>query len=115
MAASLVDKLRAARRFQVTEAGHAYTLRRPTDAEVAEMRRAGDVSALDLVRRYVVGWDHTELSLGLPGGGPEPATFDADLWAEWVADQPALWAPLSTAILDAYSRHDEARSSAEKN
>ncbi|MGL4480448.1 MAG: hypothetical protein ACRCVK_19770 [Aeromonas veronii] len=109
---SLIDKLRAARLSKVEAGGHAYTIRRPTDAEASTLSSA---SGLDLVKRFVVGWGHTELSLGIPGGTDQPAPFDADLWAEWVADQPALWGPLADAIVDAYTAHAAQREDAAKN
>ena len=109
---SLIEKLKAARQFTETADGHTYTLRRPTDAETISLTSG---SALDLVKRFVIGWDHTEISLGIPGGNPTPAPFDAELWAEWVADQPQLWPQLSTAIVAAYQRHAEAREQTAKN
>lgn len=109
---SLIDKLRAARQFQVTQDGHVYTLRRPTDAEAVSLNAA---TGLGLVQRFVTGWDHTELSLGIPGGSGAPVAFDADLWGEWVADQPHLWEPLAAAIIDAYTAHAARREDAAKN
>lgn len=109
---TLADKLRAARISQTQADGHTYTIRRPTDAEAVT---TGDGSPLEIVQRFVIGWDHTEVSLGIPGGSPIPAPFSAELWAEWVNDQPQLWAPLSAAIIDAYKRHAEARKQTAKN
>jgi len=109
---SLADKIRAARQSTITVDGHVYTLRRPTDAEAMTL---GSGTALDLVNRFVTGWDHTGISLGIPGGDPTPATFDAETWAEWVADQPQLWGQLSDAILASYTRHRQAREDTEKN
>lgn len=111
MAQSLIAKLRAARERAVTVDGHRYTVRRPTDAEAMDL---GGISGLALVRRFVTGWDLTELDL-IPGGGPEPVPFDPDLWADWVADQPGLWGPLTEAILQAYQDHSRARDDAAKN
>ena len=108
----LIAKIQAARQFTETVDGRSYTLRRPTDAEAVTL---GGGSPLDLVKRFVIGWDQTEISLGIPGGSPTPAEFSAELWAEWVSDQPTLWAPLSSAIIDAYKRHAEAREQTAKN
>jgi hypothetical protein len=108
---SLIDKLRATRESSLTAGGHTWTLRRPTDAEAVRLR---DASALDLVHRYVIGWDLREIDL-IPGGSPVPLPFDADLWVDWVADQPHLWEPISSAVIDAYLAHQRAREDAAKN
>lgn len=109
---TLAEKLRAARQFTLDLDGITYTLRRPTDAEAALI---GDMTALDMVRRFVIGWNHTEISLGIPGGTSTHAAFSADLWSEWVDDQPALWGPMAKAIIDAYKAHSDKRSDSVKN
>lgn len=108
---ALTDKLRRARERVVEVAGRRFTLRRPTDAEAMLL---GEQTGLDLVRRYITGWDLREIDL-IPGGGPDPVPFDAALWADWVDDQPALWAPLAEAIVTAYREHADAREGAAKN
>lgn len=110
-AEQLIERIRAARQRAVTVGGHAYTIRRPTDAEAIELSES---DGLTLIRRFVVGWDLAEIDL-VPGGGPEPAPFDPALWAEWVADQPDVWAPLAIAIRAAYHDHAKAREDAAKN
>lgn len=108
---NLIDKLRAAREFDLEAGGHTWRLRRPTDAEAATLSGS---TPLDLVRRFVVGWSLKEIDL-IPGGSPTPAPFDAELWGEWVADQPGLWGPISGAVISAYAKHAEAREGAAKN
>ena len=109
---SLIDKLRAARLSQVDADGHLYTIRRPTDAEAVSLAQS---AGLDLVRQFVADWDHTELSLGIPGGSAVAVPFDAELWREWVADQPQVWGILAEAIIAAYSSHAEKRETDAKN
>lgn len=111
MSQALIDKLRRARESTIEAGGHVFTLRRPSDAEAAQL---GGSSPLELVRRFVVGWNLRELDL-IPGGNPEPAPFSAEVWALWVDDQPALWGPLSDAVIAAYKRHTESREAVEKN
>lgn len=109
---ALADKIKAARLSTVDVEGHKYTIRRPTKAEAFQL---GDSTQLDVVHQFVVGWDHTELSLGIPGGTGASAPFDADVWAAWVDDQPAIWAPLFNAIMAAYTAHSERQEAAAKN
>jgi hypothetical protein len=111
MSSALIAKLRKAREFSITAGGHQFTARRPTDAEAIDLR---EVTPLEIVRRFVVGWDLKELDV-IPGGGPEATPFDAALWAEWIADQPQLWTDLAIPILDAFKRHVDQREVAEKN
>lgn len=112
MASDLIDKIRKARLNKVTVDGREYTIRRPTDAEAINL---GNATPLDLVRRFVAGWDHTEITLGIPGGTGDAVPFDAALWATWVDDQPHLWAPISEAVMAAYQAHAQAREDAAKN
>ena len=97
---SALDKRHKARESVVAAGGHAYTLRRPTAAQLA---RLSDGSRLDMLRECVVGWDLRYLDL-YPGGDPVPAVFTADLWA-----------PLGEALLAIIRAHHEALEAAEKN
>lgn len=111
MSASLIAKLRKAREFSVEAGGHKFTVSRPTDVDAIEL--AG-IAPVEFVRKFVIGWDLKELDV-IPGGSPEPVAFDADLWAEWIADHPELWEPIAVPIMDAYRRHVEQREAAAKN
>lgn len=108
---SLIDKIRKARETTVTINGKTWTIRRPTDEEATQFGQSG---LLDMVKRFVIGWELIELEI-VPGGGPEKVPFDSALFSEWVADQPEVWEPLGTAILDAYKSHAEKRDAAVKN
>lgn len=113
MASALLEKLRRSREIKVTVGGKNYTARRPTDIEAIELHNSGSSFAA-MAQKFVIGWDLLELDI-VPGGGPEPAPFDAELWADWVADKPDLWPVLATAILDAFNAHVAKRTSSEKN
>lgn len=108
---SLIDKIRKARETGVEAGGRKFTIRRPTDEEAMTFSKSG---LLDVVKKFVIGWELTELDL-IPGGNPVAVPFDAELFGEWVADQPEVWEPLGTAILEAYKSHTEKRESAAKN
>ena len=108
---SAIDKRHKARESVVAAGGHAYTLRRPTAAQLA---RLSDGSRLDMLRECVVGWDLRYLDL-YPGGDPVPAVFTAELWSDWLDDNPDLWAPLGDALLALIRAHHEALEAAEKN
>ena len=105
---TLAARLRA-RESSVTVAGHAYTIRRPKQAELR-----ADMTRMEMVRRFVVGWDLTNADL-VPGGLPDPEPFDAALFADWVDDQPTLWEPLYEAVIGAWNAHEAAREAAAKN
>lgn len=111
MSKTLIEKLLRAREKGVEVAGHTFTIRRPTDADVMIMR---DKAPLDFVTRFVVGWDLKELDI-IPGGGPEAVPFDTALWGAWVLDHPEVWDPLSMAIVESYESHVKAREESAKN
>lgn len=115
---SLIEKIRKARQsvVKVGEGGQwSITITRPTDMDVVEMQTAGRLSLQDILRRFVVGWSGVrEIDL-IPGGAPDAVAFSADLFMEWIADKPALWAPLNEAILGSYRAHEAALEDAAKN
>ena len=110
---SLIEKIRKAREIGVEAGGHKFTIRRPTDEEALRLSREGD-DMLAVVKRFVIGWDLMELDL-IPGGSGVAVQFDAELFAEWVADQPSVWEPLGQAVLEAYKAHTDKRTDAVKN
>lgn len=108
---SLLDKIRKARETGVEAGGRKFTIRRPTDEEAMQFGKSG---LLDIVKKFVIGWELTELDL-IPGGDGVAVKFDPELFSEWVADQPEVWEPLGTAILNAYKAHTDKRDAAVKN
>lgn len=108
---ALADRIRRARESTVESGAHRFTVRRPTDAAAASL---GAASAVDIVARFTVGWTLQEIDL-IPGGSAVDVPFDADAFAEWVADRPDVIATLASAIVDAYKAHVEKREGAEKN
>lgn len=110
---SLIEKIRKAREVGVEADGRKFTIRRPTDEEMAMVSANGD-GLLAVVKSFVIGWDLVELDL-IPGGGPEKVPFDSALFAEWVADQPSVWSPLGESILESYKAHAAKRDAAVKN
>jgi hypothetical protein len=104
-----LEARRKAREKVVEIGGHAYTIRRPKPAEMLE-----NMTRIELVRRFTVGWDLTNADL-VPGGDPEPEPFVADLFADYVDDMPELWGPLSEAIQAEWSAYLEMKATVTKN
>lgn len=111
MSKALLEKLLRAREKRVEVDGRTYTIRRPTDADVMQMR---DRPPLEFVTRFVIGWTLQEIDL-VPGGMAIDVPFDPALWAAWVMDHPEVWDPLSMAIVSAYEEHVKERETAAKN
>ena len=105
----LAQRLRKAREGTVEVDGHAFTIRRPTDAEADRINLQRPTN-VQVCREFVVGWDETvtEAALGIVSGGSDPVPFHQELWREWVDDRPDFWVPLYEAIVDAYNKHNEA-------
>jgi hypothetical protein len=89
---ALADKIRKARESEVPAGGFSFTVRRPTDAEAMNL---GGVKPVELLVRFVVGWNLREI--------------------EWVSDQPEVMGTLSAAIVKAYEAHAAKREDAAKN
>lgn len=114
MSKILIDLIRRARQVNVKVGSITLICRRPTDLEMLEMR-GKDVRQGDLLTRFVVGWEGvTELDL-VPGGTGAEVPFSPDLFAEWVADHPASWGPITEAVVEGYKAHEQALETSAKN
>jgi len=103
---ALIDKVRKARETQVEAGGFGFTVRRPTDMEIVDIR-GESLKQGDILQRYVLGWSGvTELDI-IPGGDGVAVAFETALFMEWIADRPDLWAPLTNAILALYGQHQQ--------
>lgn len=110
---NLIDKIRKARETGVEANGRQFVIRRPTDEEALRIGR-DDMDMIEVVKRFTIGWDLSEIDL-IPGGSPEKLPFDSLLFGEWVSDNPAVWEPLAKAIMDSYKTHADKRETAVKN
>lgn len=113
---SLAEKLRKARESVVPVGGFHFTLLRPTELEMIEMR-AGDQPKGRAVLPYIIGWDAavTSLAVGVPGGDAHPIPFDPALRNEWLTDRLDLLQPLADAVFEAYRAHEARQDAAKKN
>jgi len=105
MSQVLIDKIRKAREQTIEADGFSFTIRRPTDLQIRELR-GNKIAQADILCGYVVGWDGVKERDLIPGGTPEPVTFDRELFIEWVADKPAIMDALIPAVVDAYRQHE---------
>lgn len=105
MSQLLIDKIKKSRETNIEAGGFKFTVRRPTDMEVIDFR-GQDIKQGDILERFVLCWNVTETDI-IPGGSGIPVPFQTDLFMEWVADRPDLWAPLIGAIMVAYDAHQK--------
>jgi hypothetical protein len=97
-----VERRIRARQTRVEHNGKTFVIRRPTDWEVFDM---GEIKQMDLLEKFVDGWDgFTDADL-FPGGDTARAEFSKALFADWLQDNPDFWAPLSKAITKEYQSH----------
>lgn len=110
---ALIERIRAARLHPAEAGGLSFTVRRPTDLEVARMR-GESASPFDVVLRFTVGWQVRESDI-VADGCDVAVPWDANLFAEWVVDRPELWEPLGAKIMGAYATHRAAMEASAKN
>ena len=100
---------RRSREMDVELNGHTFTITRPKMADMAH-----DLTRIELVKRFTVGWDLKNIDL-VPGGSSDVEPFDPDLFADYIEDEDSLWTPLSQAIIDMWVKHIDARGESVKN
>jgi len=106
MAGDLLQRIRKARESTVKVDKFVFTIRRPTDAEAANVFSSGP-SVVDIAKDYTVGWSNVKDSDLVPSGGSDDVKFDSELWGEWVSDRPDFWEPIFNAIVGVYTRHQD--------
>ncbi|HJT63071.1 MAG TPA: hypothetical protein VJ797_15485 [Burkholderiales bacterium] len=102
----LLKRLVAARESWADSGRLRFKLRRPNEMELIRMRRGSTVEiGLDVIQKHVVGWEGVTEADIVTSGGSEPVAFDATLYAEWIADRPEHWQPISEALHAAIQAH----------
>ena len=100
-------RLQRSRQSDLEVGGFRFTISRPTQYEIVSA--GGSLRAdIDFLSRHVVGWNLKESDL-IPGGDPEPAEFDREVFALWLSDQPELWMPLASGMRASFEAYEEAR------
>jgi len=102
---TLLEKLKKSRQTTIPAGGFNFTIQRPTQFDLGELGQS-NFSAKTMLKRFVVGWDVKEIDI-IPGGNATAAPFDAEVFAEWVAEQPEIWPVLRDAIWDQYKAHNK--------
>jgi hypothetical protein len=105
MTNTLLEKLRKSRQTTIPAGGFNFIIQRPTQFDLGEMAESG-LSAKAVLKRFVVGWDVKEIDI-IPGGSATTVPFDADVFAEWVAEQPDIWPVLRDSIWAEYTAHNK--------
>jgi hypothetical protein len=113
MSNELIEKMRKARQQGIEVDGLQFTIKRPTDLDVMEIRRKG-INQYALLRGYVVDWSGVQERHLINGGTPKPIEFDSDVFMEWVSDQPTVFSTLIEAISKSYQDHEQEREDALK-
>lgn len=111
---SLTEKIRAARQQRVTVGAHTFIVQRPTDLEVLELQKGGQIDARKMLR-FVVGWDNVNEIDIVPGGAPVAVPFDLGVATEWLSDRLEILTEVVGAVMKAYEDHQASQRAAEKN
>lgn len=114
MAKSLIERIRAARQTSVKVGNITLICRRPTDLEMASMKSA-KITQEDILLKFVDDWQGMTEGDMVPGGEQTEVPFSKELFAEWIADHPESWGPVSDAVVQTYQTHAAKLEEASKN
>lgn len=101
---SLIERLKKQRELVLDVDEFKFTLSRPTDLDIIELR-GQDLPQSQILKRYVKDWGGMTEAQIIPGGTPEKIEFDSELFIEWIADKPNLIRSLVHEIVTAYQTH----------
>lgn len=108
----LSKKLRKAREVEVKVGDFTFTVLRPTDLEMLELRGQQMGTA---ILPYIVGWSGVSELAMTGSGAPHPLDYDADACAEWLSDRLDILGKIVDAVFEAYSAHIQKVADAVKN
>jgi len=106
-----VERRIRARQTRVEHEGKTFIVRRPTDWEVLDM---GEAKQMDLLEKFVDGWEGVTDADLFPGGDTAPAEFSKELFIDWIQDNPDFWSPITEAITKGYQAHADMLADAKK-
>jgi hypothetical protein len=102
---ALSEKIKQSRQTKVETGGFTFVVNRPTDLEMSEMRGQKTTQRL-VLEKFVVGWEGVKEMDLYSGGTGELVPFDREAYLEFIADNPQLWAPITSAVIDGYKQHE---------
>ena len=111
---SLIDKIRAGRRFSVKVNHMTFTGERPTVEKFADMYNQGKTDC-EMVRLAIDGWSGVKEKDIIKGGSNDIVDFDAELWAVVIGDMPHVWSKIAGVIADGITACSEKSEAARKN
>ena len=88
--ATIIEQIRAGRRFSVTVGSMTFTGTRPTVEQFTDLFK-GDASECAMVRQYVDGWKNVKEKDIIKGGSNKLVDFDKELFAVVIGDMPIVW------------------------
>lgn len=103
-----LDSMRKAREVRIPAGAYTFIAQRPTDYDVIKAQAEGVRTDLDWVSGYITGWEGVSESDLVPGGNPEPADFDQEVFCLWIKDKRGLWGELTSGFVKAYTDYQEA-------
>lgn len=110
----LLKAIRKARQGRVEIGKHTFIVRRPTDVEVSQLGR--DAQTWEVAQKFVVGWENVKaLDIEPSTKMDDEVAFDHEVWAEWCADRPDFWTPITNKVMELYRKHSERLESSAKN
>lgn len=110
--ATLAEKIKSSRCFDVPVGRFVFVVERPPQLEWHALR--GDMQVSSFFR-YLRGWKNVTYEDLFSGGGPGDAPFDLDAATAWLIDRSNESIEICKAIADSIKTHSDKVAAAEKN
>lgn len=121
---ALIARIKKARQIRIPmgeKSKIVFVCRRPTDAEVIDMasgvgglNNVKDIKMVELVSKFVEGWEGVLESDCIEGGTDSEVAFSQELFDLWIADRTDAYALIMKGVTDAYNAYKKKKKNAQK-
>lgn len=111
---SLVNKMKEARKVEITIGEMKFIGRRPTLEEFGRLYNDNS-NSYEIAYKFITGWDNVKESDLFPEGTGELVQFSPEVFREFICDAPSVAESIRDALVDALNKYLVTKEVLQKN
>jgi len=111
---SLVERMKASRKVEVTVGEITFTGRRPTLEEFGKLYNE-NANSYEIASRFITNWEGVKESHLFSSGSDESVPFSGDVFREYISDSPEVAEKIRDSLVQALNTYLETKESLKKN